>query len=326
MGPSAFRPRRVAVLGVGTMGRRHVRVLAQMPACYELVGVFDANRNAAEEVAAGWKVPAYGDVHSCVSASDLVVIASPIEAHAGGARCALELGRHVLVEKPLCASASDAFALVRAATRNSVFLFVGHSERFNPVVVALQRLLRPQEVRAISIRRVSPAPALTSESAREHDVLLSLGVHDVDLVSYLTHSSVSLREVSGGSSLGGEDEAKLTLLAATGAVCKVAVDRAAPERERTIEIVTRTCVFEGDLLAPRLVRRPRGGGAGSEIELSNFEPLAAQALALREALDGVGPPRVATGADGARALALVLEARLRLRAEWVPERRVSEAS
>jgi UDP-N-acetylglucosamine 3-dehydrogenase len=328
--PSRRRPRRVAVLGVGAMGRRHVRVLAEMPDRYELVGVLDADRRVAEVVAAERKIPVFCDVHSCVEAAELVVIASPIEAHASGAGCALDLRRHVLVEKPLCASVGDAFALVRAAARRSARLFVGHSERFNPVVVALRRLVRPADVRAISIRRAGPAPLPTRGalfgSAPEDDVLLSLGVHDVDLASYLLGASVTLRSVSGVAGCGDANRAELTLTAANGVITRIVADRTAVRRERTIELTTRSEVFEGDLLVPFLRRRPRAGGALDAVELSPIEPLAAQAYAVAVALDGDRSPGVATGAEGARALALVVEARRRMQLDWPHERRVSAAS
>jgi UDP-N-acetylglucosamine 3-dehydrogenase len=323
---SLSRPRRVAVLGVGAMGRRHVRVLSEMSDLYELTGVFDADRGVAEEVARVWKVPVFCDATACVDAAEIVVIASPIGAHAAGARFALERGCHVLVEKPLCASLSDASALVRTAARHSALLFVGHSERFNPVILALRELVRPQDVRAISIRRATSAPILPEGRVREEGVLLSLGVHDVDLVSYLTGAPVELRKVSGMPSGNDDDRAELTLIAATGAVAQVIADRIAPRRERTIELATRNEVFEGDLLVPRLVRRPRGvGGPRTPVELVSIEPLAEQARAVALALDGGGSRWAATGVDGARALAVALEARQRLRAEWA-ERRVSEAS
>jgi virulence factor len=255
---STTRPHRVAVVGVGAMGRRHVRVLSEMPDRYELSGIFDADRRVAEEVARAWKVPVLPDAPACVDSSEIVVIASPIGAHAAGARCALERGCHVLVEKPLCASLSEATVLVRAAARNSALLFVGHSERFNPVIVALRRLVRPQEVRAISIRRATPTLNLPQVRIREDGVLLSLSVHDVDLVSHLTDAPVELRDVSGISNGYEENRAQLTLVATTGAVACVTADRVALRRERTIELATCDEVFEGDLLVPHLVRRPRG--------------------------------------------------------------------
>jgi virulence factor len=308
-GFAARRPHRVVVLGVGAMGRRHVRVLASMPEVYALVGVFDADRGVARGVATSMGIPSFDDEQACIEAAELVVIASPIEAHAAAARRALELGRHVLVEKPLCANVTDAFALVRAAARGSAHLFVGHSERFNPVIGALLHLVRPEDVRSITIRRATPPPERC-----EHGVLLSLGVHDVDLASYLTSAALELQAVSGvparESGRGGEARAELTLSAATGAVAHLTVDREAPRRERTIELVTHREVFEGDLLVLRLFRRPRSGGARTEVELARVEPLAEQARAISEAMEqGSGPFRAASGVDGARALAMALQAR-----------------
>jgi UDP-N-acetylglucosamine 3-dehydrogenase len=324
------QPRRVAVLGVGAMGRRHVRVLSEMPDLYRVSGIFDREASVAEVVGKRYGVTTFDDAGACMASADLVVVASPIEAHARGATSALGLGKNVLVEKPLCASVSDAYRLVRAAQRNSSRLFVGHSERFNPVIVALRRLVRPHDVRTISIRRATP-PGPPS-GAREHDVLLSLGVHDVDLVSYLTRSSVSLYAASALPHGDDQDGAELSLVAASGAVTQVVLDRAAPSRERTIELVTHAEVFEGDLLCPRLVRRPRAGGPRSEVELRKVEPLVEQACAVALALEGRGrasswgdtPGPVASGFDGARALALALEARRQLRRQC--ESRVSEAS
>ena len=139
---STSRPRRVAVLGVGAMGRRHVRVLSKMSDVYELTGVFDADRGVAEEVARAWNVPVFYDAAACVNAADIVVIASPIGAHAAGARFALERGCHVLVEKPLCASLSEASVLVKTAARHSALLFVGDrkSTRLNSSHSLLSRM------------------------------------------------------------------------------------------------------------------------------------------------------------------------------------------
>jgi UDP-N-acetylglucosamine 3-dehydrogenase len=301
---------RVVVLGVGAMGRRHVRVLAGMPDVYELIGVYDADARVAREVAREWETTAFEDERACMAAAELVVIASPIDAHARAARRAIEKGRHVLVEKPLCASTEDAFALVRAASRRSGLLFVGHSERFNPVVRALRRLVRPEDVRAISIRRATTPPERC-----EHGALLSLGVHDVDLVAHLTVAALDLQGVSGVLRMGDEVSAEVSLRSSTGAVARLTVDRGAARRERTIELATAREVFEGDLLEPRLFRRPRTGGKRVEVELAHVEPLAEQARAVARAIAVGGPPSVATGADGARALALALEAR-----DWLRER------
>jgi predicted dehydrogenase len=317
------RPRRVAVLGVGAMGRLHARVVRGLPDDFQLAGVFDANRAVAEEIARAWGVTRFDDERACIASADLVVIASPIEAHADSARRALEEGRHVLVEKPLCARAADAHALLRAATRGSARLFVGHSERFNPVIRALHRLVGPTDVRALAIRRVTSSLGRT----HEHGALLSLGVHDVDLAAYLTGGPVELRNVSGVARTADEDQAELTVVAATGAAVRLRVDRLAPRRERTLHLLTSTEEFVGDLLVPRLSRRPRGGGVEIEVPLSTTEPLVAQARAVSRALDGEPSGGAATGADGAHALSIVLSAAEALHSGNTAScRRVSEAS
>jgi predicted dehydrogenase len=324
--PSARAPRRVVVLGTGAMGRRHVRVLGEMPSRYVLSGVFDVESGVAEDVARPWGVPVFHDMDEGIEAAEIVVIASPIHAHAASAMRALEQGRHVLVEKPMCASVSEASLLLRAAERSGAHLFVGHSERFNPVIVALKEIVRAREVRAIALQRAAPIRIQAGARFREEGVLLSLGVHDVDLVSHLTESRVELRGVSGGSNNTNEDRAVLTLVAATGAVAHVVADRLALQRKRTISIETRDELFEGDLLVPGLVRRRRGTrGPGIRVELRAAEPLVAQARAVAAALDGGLPNGVATGWDGTRALSIALEARQRLRAESASHH-VSEAS
>lgn len=309
LGASPPRPRRVAVLGVGAMGQRHARVVCGLPDHFELAGVFDASPAVADEVARLWDVTRFDDEPACIAAVDLVVIASPTDAHADTARLALDRGCHVLVEKPLCARSGEANALLRKAARGSARLFVGHSERFNPVVRALRDLVHPGDVRSIAIRRVTSPLA----RAHEHGVLLSLGVHDVDLSAFLTGGPVELRSVSGAPRTGDEDQAELTAVAATGAAVQIYLDRLAPRRERTIHLVTSTEEFVGDLLEPRLFRRPRRGGEVTEVALRTTEPLTAQAQAVSRALDGESSAVVATGADGAHALSIVLSASEALR-------------
>src|SRR5579859_3258793 len=116
---------RVAVVGTGAMGRVHVRVLAEMPTRFELVGVYDPDLSVAEPLARTWGVAAFVREADAVARADLVVVASPIGAHAASVRRALEAGKSVLVEKPLCARAEEGALLARAA-RPGRYVFVGH--------------------------------------------------------------------------------------------------------------------------------------------------------------------------------------------------------
>ena len=158
-----------------------------------------------------------------IAACDVLVLATPIRAHAATVTRALAAGKHVLVEKPLCSTAAEAEALVaplplrRAPSR----LFVGHSERFNPVVRALARLVRAEPVVALDFQRVGPS------RPSECGVLVNLGVHDLDLAAYLGGGAVVLR-----GAVGDDDFADVLVETSGGAVGHLHVDRTATRRRR----------------------------------------------------------------------------------------------
>jgi predicted dehydrogenase len=278
------------------MGVRHARVFAALGDRFEIAGAYDVRDDAL--------VPAYAprlrSEDEAIARAEVVIVATPTGAHAGAVGRALAAGRHVLVEKPLCATAAEAKSLAALSARGAARLFVGHSERFNPVVRVLVRLLRDDPALAIDLLRVGPSrPA-------EGGVLVNLGVHDLDLAAYLGKGPLTLRATLGGL---GEDLAHVLFTTAGGAVGHLHVDRAAPAKRRSIALTTARWHYEGDLLAHRLARTARRTGVRADVPLPLDEPLAAQALALADALDGVGAREIATGDDGAYAVALAEEAR-----------------
>jgi predicted dehydrogenase len=289
---------KVAILGLGAMGRRHARVVHGLPDRYDLVGAYDVRSDRGCP-------PGLVDLHrfdgeaEAIARADLVVIATPNAAHGATVTRALAAGRHVLVEKPLCSTAAEARVLDGLA-RGPARLFVGHSERFNPVVRALGRLVRGETVVSIDLLRVGPS------RPTDCSVLVNLGVHDLDLAAYLGGGDVVLRGAVGAASSDapGEDLAHVLLTTGCGAVVHVYLDRTIPEKRRAITLTTERWVYEGDLLAHRLLRRARGTSTRSEVPLPLDEPLAAQAVALADVLDGAGAREIATGADGMRAVVL----------------------
>jgi len=312
------------------MGRRHARVLASLPDRFELVGAYDPRADLP------WldPVPRLATEAEAVARAELVVVATPTQAHGATLARALSAGRHVLVEKPLCATFAEAQTVATAFARSQAKLFVGHSERFNPVVRALARLLRHERVVAIDLHRAGPS------RSTDCGVLVNLGVHDFDLAAYLGGGALTLH-----ASLGTASAAHVLFNTAGGAVGHLYVDGSATAKRRAIAVVTPRWAYHGDLLEPRLVRsartppgalappqarcsRPGAARCTSEVPLPLDEPLLVQATALADALDGAGcrfrprspgtssstPPRkragggdapfreIATGADGARAV------------------------
>jgi predicted dehydrogenase len=293
----------VAILGAGAMGRRHARVFSQVDG-FELTGVYDVHRDRAVAACPLAGARAFGREDEAIGAAELVVVATPISAHAAGARRALAAGCHVLVEKPLCGMRREALELCATAERFGAGLWVAHSERFNPVVVALRKRLAATPIAALELRRTAPP----SRRVPHYGVLTDLGVHDLDLVAMLTGSPCSVVGVEGDrSSSGTLDSACVHLRASNGTTARVVASRAAVTRVRSLVVSTPDTTFRGDLLEPKLTRSCTGSDREESIALDATEPLVLQARDLLRALAG-DDFTCATGLEGARAVALAEEA------------------
>ncbi|HEX8792964.1 MAG TPA: Gfo/Idh/MocA family oxidoreductase [Polyangiaceae bacterium] len=285
----------MALIGLGTMGTRHARVLSALPDRFTIARAYDVDRGRATAAPQG--ISRCRNEAEALAGVDVAIVATPILTHAPIVSRALAAGLHVLVEKPLCATTAESRALLEAQRRGGARLFAGHSERFNPVVRALARLVRGERVLAIDLKRVGPS------RPSEVGVLLNLGVHDFDLAAYLGGGPLELR-----GAVGGDDLAQVVFETAGGGAGHLYVDRTAPERRRSIVVTTSRWVYEGDLLSHRLVRTARVSGARSDVPLPLEEPLLAQARSLADALDGTGSRELATGEDGAAAVSLAEQA------------------
>jgi predicted dehydrogenase len=179
---------RAAVIGVGSMGKNHVRVYNEMPEV-ELVAVVDANPQTLEQVVRMYRVPAYANVDEMIERErpDVVSVVVPTSEHFEVALRALELGCHVLVEKPIAATVEQAYQLIEVAERGERVFTVGHIERYNPAVIELKRRLDIGELGAvfqIQTRRWGPLPT----RIRDVGVTMDLAPHDLDIMRYLTGS------------------------------------------------------------------------------------------------------------------------------------------
>ena len=292
---------RVGIVGFGVMGARHARVFGALESDFEIAGALDPN---------GSQIPSFlrhfMRLEDLIDASDLVVVANPIEAHAKAVMLALDSGRHVLVEKPIAATADEAIALVDRAARANAHLFVGHSERFHPVVRTLATELRGRRIRAMRFRRVANGtPRDASLRTREADALLNLAVHDIDLAAYLGSRGTTL-----DSTLSRAGLVSIELRLADGARAHIETGRAeTPERTMTIE--TDDGTYHGDFRASRLRLAHRDPAQNKVFALSTEEPLAAQAAAVAAILRG-DHAAIARADDGARAVAVAEAALLML--------------
>ena len=133
-------PLRVAVIGVGALGKHHARILSSMPGV-SLAAVVDINRARAEEIAAAHGTRALFDAGQLDGQVDAVTIAVPTESHQRIARPFLEAGIPALVEKPIARTVAEADAMIAVAARTGAALAVGHTERFNPAIAAARQVV-----------------------------------------------------------------------------------------------------------------------------------------------------------------------------------------
>ena len=177
---------KVAVIGVGSMGRNHARVYGELPEA-ELVAVADADGQVADKVASQFGIKAYTNYQQMleVECPQAVSIAVPTALHEEAATAALKAGAHVLVEKPIAATLEEGQRLIELAKRMNRQLMVGHIVRFNPAMQALKQKLEDGElgrIFQIFCRRAGPFPA----RIRDVGVVIDLAPHDVDVMRFLT--------------------------------------------------------------------------------------------------------------------------------------------
>jgi predicted dehydrogenase len=221
---------RLAVVGVGHLGKEHARILAGLPDV-ELVGVVDANAEQARAVAGRCHTQAFTDPWPLLPRIDAAVIAVPTSQHYSVATHFLRRGISLLVEKPLASTLEQADELVELADRQGVRLQVGHIERFNPAFEELAR--RPLQPKFIECERCGPF----SGRSLDIGVVLDLMIHDLDLLRTLVGASVESVEAVGVSLFGQhEDSAHARLRFANGCLANVTASRTSPTAVRRMRV------------------------------------------------------------------------------------------
>jgi predicted dehydrogenase len=221
---------RVAVVGAGEFGRNHVRVAKQSPRA-ELVAVVDANAARASEIAAANRCLAFTDARELSGNADAAIVAVPTSAHAEVGCTLLEAGIDVLVEKPIAPDLTSADRLIQAAESHNRMLQVGHLERFNPAVMALERVARLPLF--FEIHRMS----VFSPRSLDVDVVLDLMIHDIDILLSLVNREIEEIRAAGISVLTAKvDIANVRLQFEGGCVANLTASRVSTDRVRKLRL------------------------------------------------------------------------------------------
>ncbi len=294
---------RVAVVGVGDFGRNHVRVFRDLAEA-ELVGVVDTNADRARQVAAEFATAVLPDLESLAGRVEAVGLAVPTVEHARIGCRLLEQGLDLLVEKPMAATLAEADALITAARRNGRVLQVGHLERFNPAVVAVEKVVtRPLFFEVHRLGVFSPR-------SLDVDVVYDVMIHDLDILLALVAAPVADLKAVGIPVLTDKvDIAHARIEFESGVVANVTASRVSTERVRKMRFFQQHEYISLDYTRQDALRvRVRQPGPQPQFDFEKLptqpeEPLRAELRAFLGAVRSRQAPRV-DGAAGRRALEL----------------------
>jgi len=229
----------VGVIGVGSMGKHHARVYNSLDGV-NLVGVTDVDEERAADVAAHHGTDAW-PLHSLIKAVDAVSIAVPTEYHHEIASKCLENDVDVLIEKPLVRDLSEGSELIRQAETTDAVLQVGHIERFNPAVLALENILQAKNIIALNAERLGPP----LERDISDSAVLDLMIHDIDIVcSLVGNSPTSII----GAGVRGNRHATATLTFECDIIAELTASRLTQKKIRKLDIVTEDCLVRVDYI------------------------------------------------------------------------------
>lgn len=293
---------RVGVVGVGHIGSNHARIYAELPHA-ESVAIFDIDPGRAAEIAAKYKTKAAESLNEFAEMVDAASVATPTNAHFSVARDLLARGKHLLIEKPITENTADARELAQRAAEKRLVLQVGHVERFNPVLSALeQRLTHP---RFIEAHRLSPYPNRSTEIG----VVLDLMIHDLEIILHLVNSTVETIDAVGVPVLSrGEDIANARLRFASGCIANITSSRISPERMRKIRVFQEDAYLSLDYQGQsgEIYRRVNGQITRDPVPIEKEEPLRQQLASFVDCALTGGEPKV-SGSHAAAALELAVE-------------------
>ncbi|MCJ7570932.1 MAG: Gfo/Idh/MocA family oxidoreductase [Candidatus Thermoplasmatota archaeon] len=186
---------KIGVIGTGSMGKNHARVCSELPDV-DLVGICDVERGAAKAVAKRFNTKVFSSYHDLLRVVDAVIVATPTSTHFDISNSALSSGKHVLVEKPICDTIKNAEDMVKKAENKNVVLATGHIERHNPAVAFVKESIQNNrfgEIISLSSQRVSNLPG----RIRDVGVILDFGVHDIDVMRFLSGEVKSVYAKAG---------------------------------------------------------------------------------------------------------------------------------
>ena len=300
---------RVGVIGVGHIGKNHARLYAEAETA-EFTAIYDTDSANAARVAEEYKVRIANSLEEFATLVDAASVATPTSSHFAIAQPLLEKGKHLLIEKPIAEETAEASQLAQLAQERKLVLQVGHVERFNPVLSALEaRLTHP---RFIEAHRLSPFPNRSTDIG----VVLDLMIHDLEIILHLVRAAVESIDAVGVAVLSRrEDIANARIRFENGCVANITSSRISPERMRKIRVFQEDAYLSLDYQnqTGEIYRKAGGRIERAAVEIEKEEPLKRQLLSFIECARSGSRPKV-TGFEATAALELAVEITKRIEA------------
>ena len=299
---------KVGVIGVGSLGQHHARILSQMSSC-QLEGIYDLNPQRALEVARLFKTQAFTSLDELIGKIDAATVVVPTDKHYETFLKLSENNIHMLVEKPIASTSAEAEEMVHIAEKKHIILQVGHVERFNPVMNFLESRLT--EPRFMEVTRMAPYPPQRPEGVprgTEVSVVLDLMIHDLEIILHVLNSKVKEIHAVGVPVLSStEDIANVRLVFENGCVANVTASRISPERMRKIRVFQSDTYVSLDYMNQSgQICRILGGQVTSEpVPIEKGEPLAEEIKSFIECVATQSEP-VVSGRHASDALQLAV--------------------
>ncbi|MBN2488633.1 MAG: Gfo/Idh/MocA family oxidoreductase [Methanosarcinaceae archaeon] len=296
---------RAGVIGVGAMGQHHVRIYHEMEGV-ELVGISDVDRTRVEELASQYGTKPFTDYKELLAEGlDAVSIVVPTTLHKQVTMDVLESGANILVEKPVADTIENADSMIKAAREAGRVLMIGHIERFNPAVTRMKEIVNSGllgKIVSISTRRVGPY----NPRIRDVGIIIDLGVHDIDVISYLYGSKVSeVYSIAGNDIHSQEDHASTILKFKDNRSGVVELNWLTPHKTREMTVVGLEGVAYLDYIDQTVSIHDKEWISQAKVEKS--EPLKKELEHFIRSVKDSKTPLI-TGEDGKHALEVALAA------------------
>ncbi len=293
----------IALIGVGHLGSRHLKVLSSLRNKIDIVGVCDADGEQPRKVAKKFKAPFFDNYRIFAGKIDAVIICTPTSLHYEMGKFFLEKKIHTFIEKPITPTVAEAEELIKIAQQNSLKLQVGHVERFNSAFTAVSSLAK--EPHFIECHRLNHFP----NRSLDIGVVMDLMIHDIDIVLGLIHSKIKeIRAVGAPILTQKEDIANVRIEFENGCVCNLTSSRVSDEVMRKIRMFLKDTYVSLDYQKQhaKLFTKVNNRITKKSLPIEREEPLKREIESFIDCIENDKRP-IVSGVEAKNALEVALE-------------------